>query len=75
MFLVNKNTVRYFFYSTVVGFDKSVIHFGPNDRGARIGIIAQILLRTPGAPSISRNFRFNIRRLPETLPNSKFIVY
>ena len=35
---------------------------------------AQILLRTAGAPSIGADFRFNIRRLPETLPDSKFIL-
>ena len=63
------------FYSTVVGFDKSVIHFGPNDRGAQIDITAQIQLTTPGAPSISTGFHFNIRRLPKTLPDSKFMVY
>ena len=60
------------FYSTVVGFDKSVIHFGPNDRGARIGITAQILLRTPG---VTAPRRYDIRLLPNPLPDSKFMVY
>ena len=60
---------------TVVGFDKSVIHFGPDDSGRSISITAQILLTTPGAPSISRSFRFNIRQLPDPLPDSKFKVY
>ena len=33
---------------------------------------AQILLRTASASSISTDIRFNIWRLPETLPDSKF---
>ena len=32
------------------------------------------MLRTPGAPSISTDFRFTIRRLPKTLPDSKLIL-
>ena len=62
------------FYSTVVGFDKSFIHLGPNNRSTIVNITAQIFLRTPGAPSISTGFHFIIRRLPKTLPNSKFIL-
>ena len=73
MYQFQSRDCRFYVYSTVAGFDKSVIHLGPNDRGARISIIAQILLRTPGAPLITTGFRFNIRQLPETLPDSKFI--
>ena len=65
----------FLFYSIVVGFDKSDIHFGPDDSGRSISITTQILLTTPGAPRIGRSFRFNIRQLPDQLPDSKFIVY
>ena len=40
--------------------------------GARISITAQILLRTPG---VSAPSRYNIRLLPDPLPDSKCIVY
>ena len=63
-----------YFYSTVVGFDESFIHLGPNNRSALVNVTAQILLTTPGAPLISTGFHFIIRRLPKTLPDSKLIL-
>ncbi|XP_019857991.1 PREDICTED: uncharacterized protein LOC109586258 [Amphimedon queenslandica] len=50
----------------VVGFDQSRVHIGPSDAGRRYSFTADVLLSTPGAPSVG-SLTWNISRQPESL--------